>query len=174
MAQQVAAKWAAAFGFAIGCRSESLFDSFVGLLLWHRDLSNLLASNNRFYATTQLKLAAEGGGSISMEDRRFQSVSSKNWASIGHREKVRESNRNSDLAECQLQGNRLAATRKSAQIAKPTQLNSKIRLWVTTRQSCYVHLPSRATFQFSRHLGVSRLSQAGFHDHVRGARSHGL
>ena len=48
MAQQVAAKWAAAFGFAIGCRSESLFDSFVGLLLWHRDLSNLLASNNRF------------------------------------------------------------------------------------------------------------------------------
>ncbi len=77
MAQKVATKRAAAFGFAIGRDGESLLDSLMGLLLGHRDLSELLVSKHRFNSDPASS-HARGGGSISIEDRLFQSVTAKN------------------------------------------------------------------------------------------------
>lgn len=47
--------------------------------------------NNRYYATTQSQTDIRGGGSISIEDRRFQSVNSKNCEEFTHRKKVPKS-----------------------------------------------------------------------------------
>ena len=60
MTQQVSTKRAATFGFATGRDSESLLDSLVGLLFGHRDLSELLVSNNHFQQRPGLKPRMRG------------------------------------------------------------------------------------------------------------------
>ena len=60
MAQQVSAKRAATFSFATGRDSESLLDSLVGLLFGHRDLSELLVSNNHLEQRPGLKPRMRG------------------------------------------------------------------------------------------------------------------